>query len=534
MTILTEADVRKMMTPEAWDGLGPGGQQHFLVRARWLETANTPKRQGKQLPPLDEDWNILLFLAGRGFGKTAAITHALFDDLWKYPGIIAHYVSPTLADVRGTIFEGPAGMCSVIPAECLLYGSLDRAYNKTTHEIKLANGSLVRGFSATEEGGRLRGPQCHILGGDELREWDKPAGNLETALSNALLGLRLPYPDGRKGRALLGTTPKPIPYLKRLTKRPGVRVIRGTSRENLENLSDTFRSQIFSMNGTLMGRQEVDGAFIDEESDLSILKRHWIKTFPAFEDSDRTVRRKLPDFQFIIEIYDTASSEENYDAKKQTTDPSGSIVLGVFNMQQVFSEQVLRKLGVKGRYGVLLLDAWTERMGLPELIDKARKQHRIKWGTSPGKRSDIVLIEDKSSGPGLRQTLAKMGIPCWPYNPKRESKTMRLHAQAPLVRQGVLWVPESMRPDRAGLPRDWVEPFLEQVCAYAGPGSTEHDEFVDCLSSGLSYLRDRDILRIDMSDVTVDYEEKRDRDRDEAETLHRQEKRKKQGSPYGA
>lgn len=489
-------DLRLITDDKTWEILGVGGRAHFLHKTKWLNEANSPKRKGKQIPPEDDAWGILLFLCGRGFGKTRSITEYLFDECWRYPGLIAHYVAPTLADVRGTIFEGPAGLCSIIPKECLLGGDIDKAYNKTTHELRLSNGSLFRGFSATEEAGRLRGPQCHVLGGDELREWDKPAGNLEQAMNNALLGLRLPYPDGRKGRAIFGTTPKPIPYLKRFGKRPDVRVVTGTSRENLDNLSDTFRNQLLSMAGTLMGRQEIDGLYIDEESDLSIVKRHWIKIFPAYADVDRTVRRKLPDFQFIIEIYDTAMEEEHFDVKTQTVDPSASIVLGVFNMQQAFDEKELRKMGVRGRYGALLLDCWSERLGFPELVVRARAQHKKKWGPDPGKKSDIVLIEAKASGISLRQTLATFGVPCWPYNPGRESKVMRMHAQAPLVKQGVLWVPESVRSDRAGLARDWCEEFLEQVCAFAGEGSVEHDDYVDCVLGETGIYTGRGVIPI--------------------------------------
>lgn len=515
------------------DRLVPLGAQGLRLRHRMITSVEPISPVPMRCITVDSPNH--MYLVGEGMiptHNTQSESEFLFWEGWRVPNLVLHYIAPTLSDVRGTIFEGPAGLCSVIPAECLKGGTLDKAYNKSTHELRLSNGTLFRGFGAVEEAGRLRGPQCHALACDELREWDRPAGNLELALSNALLGLRLPYPDGTPSRAVMGTTPKPIPYLKRLEKRPGVRVVRGTSRENLANLSDSFRYQLLSMDGTLLGRQEIDGAYIDEESDLSILKRHWIKLWPAYVDKERTVPRKLPDFQFVLEVYDTATSEENFDVKKQQTDPSGSIVLGVFNVHQHFDETTRRKMGVRGRYAALLLDAWNERLGFPELLEKARMQHRIKWGSKPGKRSDIVLIEDKSSGPSLRQMLSTWGVPCWPYNPKRESKAMRLHAASPLIKQGMLWVPESGRPDRAGLPRDWVEPFLEQICAFAGEGSVEHDEMVDCISSGIAYLRDRNILTATPEEIYADYEERRDAERAEAVRLHQEERAEQMGNPY--
>ena len=495
----------------------------FEARQRWLIEARAPKRRGKQIPPDDLDWQILLFLAGRGFGKTRSLSEWLWWELWLRPGTVGHIVAPTISDVRGTNFKGPAGLQAVIPAECLKAATWEKAYNETHRELRLANGALIRGFGAVEEAGRLRGPQCHRLIADELREFDRPAGNLEAALNNALFGLRLNHKDGIPARAVMGTTPKPIPFLKRFMKRTGVRVVTGTSYENLANLSETYRNQLLAMAGTLMGRQEIDGAFIDEESDLSIIKRHWLKLWPA--------DKKLPELTFVLEVYDTASSEENYDAKKQHTDPTASIVLGVFNVEQVFGREWKRKSGVRGKYAALLLDAWAERLGLPELLEKAREQHRTKWGT-PGRRSDVVLIEDKSSGPGLRQFMAKWGVPTWPHKPRRDKAT-RLHAVSPILAQGGLFIPESARPDRKGLPRDWCDEFLEEVCAFAGEGSTQHDDYVDCLSSGFEYLHQRGLLDAEPEEKFLDLEEKRDAEEREAIRVSEAEKRRTMENPYG-
>lgn len=501
------------------------------AREKWLRQARNPQRMGKQLPPVDLDWEILLFVAGRGFGKTAAQVQWAWWEGWRVPNLVIHAIAPTLSDVRGTTFEGPAGFNATIPAECLLHGTLEKAYNKTAHELRLSNGSLIRGFGAVEEAGRLRGPQCAALICDELREWEKPAGNLKLAMNNALFGLRLPYPDGSPSRAVMGTTPKPIPFLKQFEKRDGVRVVRGTSYENLSNLSATFRSQLMSLAGTAMGRQEIDAAYIDEESDLSILKRGWIKLWPV---DPRTGRHKpLPEFSFIVESYDTAASEENYDNKKQETDPTASVVLGVFNVNQVFNEAERKRLKLRSKYACLLLDCWSERLGLPELLDKARAQHRKKWGPAAvARRSDIILIEDKSSGPGVRQMMAKWGAPVWPMK-ARVNKAMRGHAVSPLVHQGMFWVPESPAPDRAGQAIAWSEECLEQMCGFAGEGSIEHDDYYDAIVHALTYLKERGLLEATPEEEFLDLEEKIDHDRAEALRLYRSGQEKERVSPYG-
>lgn len=519
--------------PHGYSDLDDADMAAFRARQKWLLQARSANRKGKQIPPVDMDWDILLFLAGRGFGKTAAIVQWAWWEAWRQPGIIGHVIAPTYSDARGTVFEGPAGFKSVVPPECLWRGSWDRAYTSTPPiELKFANGSIIRGFGAVEEASRLRGPQCHFLIGDELREWDKPAGNLELALNNALFGLRLMYPDGTPARALLATTSKPIPFLKRLQRREGVRVVRGTSYENVSNLSSTFRRTLFALEGTNLGRQEIHGAFLDEESDTSIVKRHWIKLWPA--------RKPLPAFHFIVESYDTAASEENFNKKKQETDPTACIVIGVFNVNDAFTEKERKAFGIKCRYAGLLCEAWSERLGLPDLLEKARKQHRVRWGgggrggdAMQGKQADIVLIEDKSSGPGLRQFLHKYSVPAWPTNPGRLDKTMRLHGVSPLLYQGMLFVPESLRPDREGLARDWCENFLEQVTAFAGPGSVEHDDYVDALTGAYTYLRDRGILEAEPNERVIDREEFNDKEEREAIKALESQKRRKRENPYG-
>ena len=497
-------------------------RRQWLIEARYHHNS-----KGMQIPKPDLDWLVTIFRCGRGFGKTKAETEWLWWEMWEYPDLIGHAIAPTKNDVRGTIFEGDAGFRNVVPAECLLHESWDAAYNKSFHELKFKNGGLIRGFSATEDGDRLRGPQCHNMICDEIAAWDRPAGNLETAMTNAQLGLRLPHPSGKPARAVMGTTPplRPVPFLKRLEKVPRTNVVVRTSYDNLPNLSEAFRSKLLALAGTQAGRREIEAAYLDEDEQTAIFRRQWMQLWPA--------DRPLPEFSFIIESYDTAFSEHNWDAKKQKTDPTACIVLGVFNTNAAFDEAERRRRGIRTRYAALLCEAWTDRLGFPDLLDKARKQHSTKWGKRPGRKADIVLIEEKSSGISMRQQLVVYGVPTWPFNPGNQSKMQRAHAIAPLVKQGMLFVPESALPERKGLPRDWVDPFLEEVCGYAGPGTTEHDDQVDAMTSAMLYLRDRGMLEAKPDAETIDYEAERARKIEEAEREYMAIEAKTRRNPYG-
>jgi predicted phage terminase large subunit-like protein len=514
----------------------------FAARRRWLTDAwdrkSKPEYNGKQIPPETTPrglpWSILLWRCGRGFGKTKAISEWLWWELWQVPELIGHYLAATSTDVEGTIFEGVSGLQAVVPAECLRGASWAKAYRAGKRpRLYLANGSMIKGFATFEEGERMRGPQCHRLGGDEFAAWDRPAGNAEKAFDNAMFGVRLKSPDGSPARAVFGTTPKPNPFLKNLEKRPDVITITGSTYENLPNLDPAFRNTILSKEGTQIGKQEIHGEYLDDQSG-AIIKRGWFRLWP-YRGLDGKIK-KFPEFSYVLISLDTASEEENYDwdAKKREVkiDYTAATVWGIFNTKQCFTAEELRRLQVRHPYAAVLLDCWAIRYGFPDLLEKAREMMRTKYGANPGRKPDIMLIENKSSGIQLRQMMVNYGAPTWPYNPGNMSKTMRLHAASPYIKQGGLFIPESTVAARLGQPRDWVEPFLDQVTAFQGEGSTEYDDYVDSLSQAVIYLGAKSFLAISPQELPDPDPEEKKAEAEEAAKRER-EREKARINPYG-
>lgn len=503
------------LTAEDLEGMTIRDRAAMDARGAWLKSAAEDKSRGtKQIPPDDIPWDQFIIVGGRGLGKSRSEVEWLWWECWRVPGIIGHAVGPAISDMMGTLFEGPAGFQACVPPECLRGGSWANAYNKTDHKLYLANGSLIRGFGATDGGSKLRGPQCHCAIGDELREWDKPAGMLEEAHSNLMFGVRLPYPDGTPARAMFGTTPKAIPYLLNLYKQKGVLVRRGSSYENLKNLSSSFQNQLFSKEGTKIGRVEIHAEDIDSE-DGGIFQRSWFRLWPS--------DKKLPEFLFVLQSMDTAFEEEQFDKKKQEPDFSACSVLGIFNTKQCFTDAELRRMGVKSKYAAVLADFWMDRISYPELLEKARATYRMKWG-APGRIPDLVLIENKASGISLRQSMQEYSVPTWPFNPSGQSKTMRAHAASPLVLQGMLFVPESGRPDRKGMVRDWVEPLLQQMCAFKGEGSTQYDDGLDTIVQAMLYLSQQGFFHAaPLQTTSPDPDEIEAKDRAEARRIKNRE-----------
>lgn len=151
-------------------------------------------------------------------------------------------ISPTSADARDTLVEGESGILAVSPPW------FRPKYEPSKRRLTWPNGARATLFSA-EEPERTRGPQHDLLWGDEPASWTS-----EEIWDNALMGLRL----GKKPKAIVTGTPKPVPLILRLLKDPRVVVTKGNTFENSGNLAPDFIAMMRrTYEGTRMGRQEL-------------------------------------------------------------------------------------------------------------------------------------------------------------------------------------------------------------------------------------------------------------------------------------
>ena len=374
------------------------------------------------------------------------------------------------------MFGGPSGLVNTIPHEMIA------SINNSIFEIRLVNGSLIKGFSA-ETPDRLRGPQSHFTWGDEAAAWGT---NAEATISNIDLSTRLFYltKDGRRiqPQRLYTTTPRPLDWLKAMLERRGTRVVKGTTMENRTNLAEAFFDELQQYEGTQIYRQEVLGELL-EVGEAAIIKRSWLPLW-GYD-------RPLPWFDFVFVSLDTALTEKTFNQKNYEPDFTACTVWGVFPD--------------KRRWHMMLLECWHEQIGFPELIVRAKREMKAKYGRRRDlifkpmvgdpqyheqiKVPDLLIIEEKGSGISLRQTLQYEGIDSWPYNPGKADKLSRLHAISHIPAAGRIWLPESKVV--RGEPRSWCEPFLKEVTQYAGPGTTRNDDFVDSFSQAVRYFADR-------------------------------------------
>lgn len=212
------------------------------------------------------EWYIWALWGGRGSGKSLEANAFSAEEGLRLPRIRTALVARTFSDVRDTIYEGETGLLAVIPDHELRGGSRERAYNRSLGELFLANGSKYKGFSAEKPSG-LRGPQHHRAAIDEASSWeDADLGNqVDTTISNLLLGLRLKPPDGSGVRLTSSTTPKPnelTEFINDLAERKGqVRVL--STYSNLANLDEQVADVVIGMyEGTDVAAQELEGKIL--------------------------------------------------------------------------------------------------------------------------------------------------------------------------------------------------------------------------------------------------------------------------------
>lgn len=493
-------------------------------RSRWLAEARP-----KQIIDFNQlDYDTVFIHAGRGFGKTRCLSEWIAWELCEHPGAFGHFIGPTHNDVRYVAFEGESGIIQKVP-ECLI-----KYYNKTDSIIEFYNGSILRGFSA-EEPERLRGPQCAFLACDEVAAWI----NDVEAWEQAKFGHRL----GKRTTCVITSTPKPKELIKLFFADKTIKKVGGHTEENKDNLSANFIKQMNVLKGTRLGRQELAGELLDAE-ELGIIKRSQWQKWPH--------DHRLPDFEVILMSLDTALSEDAVDVKKdpegRKTDYTACSVWGGWREPLTpderraveddktlsYQEQLQKK---RGYPRIILLDAWQDRLGFPELVSRVRKAKEQRYGQdnlipkirplfgssrmyNQGRKADLVLIEDKNSGISLRQQFRREGIPVIPYNPGKADKLMRLNLVAPLFVQQMVYAPltylrvcmachfqwqmardQEERCPECGENQDsldrgrssntftaWAEPLIGQMCSYAGEFSIPHDDLMDSATQALLWL----------------------------------------------
>ena len=193
-----------------------------------------------QMPP-PGDWDTWLILAGRGFGKTRTGAEWVRAQVENKQATRIALVARAMDEAQSVMIEGESGILNISPHWNM------PVYEPSKRKLTWPNGAFALAFSSHEPD-QLRGPQFDAAWCDELASWEHPAETWD----NLSFALRL----GRRPRSVVTTTPKPIEIVRSLPNSPGVRVTRGTTFDNQDNLPPSFFNGLVDRyDGTRIGRQ---------------------------------------------------------------------------------------------------------------------------------------------------------------------------------------------------------------------------------------------------------------------------------------
>jgi phage terminase large subunit-like protein len=374
-----------------------------------------------QLAPPGE-WATWCVLAGRGWGKTRTGAEWIIEKAAAYPGCHIALVGRTVADVRDVMIRGRSGILSVSPPWFL------PKYEPTNRLLTWPNGSTATTYSA-DEPDQLRGPQHSFAWGDERAAWQ-----YDDAWDQLMFGLRIAPAPGVEPQAIVTTTPRNTKAMKELVADPTTHVTRGHMRENAGNLAARFIREIErKYAGTRLGRQEIEGAIIDD-IDGALWKRDWI---------ERNRLRKTPVdlVKIVVAIDPPASSAETSDDPAE----AGIVVVG---------------RGTDG-HGYVLADV--SMIGTPgEWAEVAIRAYLLY-------EADLIVGEVNNGGDMIEAILRRMakdfGLARIPYEAVRATRGKQLRAEpisicyqrgeihhvgtyADMEDQQCNWVPGMRSPDR--------------------------------------------------------------------------------------
>ncbi len=219
-------------------------------------------------------WNHWLALCGRGFGKTKLGAEWTRKQMLSGNMRRMSLIARTPEEARKVMVEGESGIMEVCsPSERPIYEPANK-------RLLWKNGGICNIFSGEKPDG-LRGHQCDGYWADEIAAWRFP----QETWDMLKLGFRLESRDGRP-RGIITTTPRPIELIKKLvaqSKAEGnmgkVYVLKASSRENFANLSEVMRDSVMELDGTRLGRQEIDADILDDAPG-ALWTRSVIKTVP--------------------------------------------------------------------------------------------------------------------------------------------------------------------------------------------------------------------------------------------------------------
>ncbi len=218
-----------------------------------------------QLP--SPDWRrVMAYFGGRGSGKTYTGTHLLAElMLTSEPGEWG-IVAPTFGDCRDVYIEGQeSGLITALGGKAGAGGRLAEkgkhilAWNRSTGQLRLRNGSIVFSDGADDGAYRIQGHNLRGLLAGEIGLWRKWKAAWDESIRYAV---RL-----SPAKIIVEGTPKAVMparvLVRRLLDDPTTPCRQLKTRDNAANLDAETMRAFMASKGTSLERQELTGELIE-------------------------------------------------------------------------------------------------------------------------------------------------------------------------------------------------------------------------------------------------------------------------------
>lgn len=192
-------------------------------------------------------WDTWALIAGRGFGKTRTGSEIVRKWSGQVPSILL--VGATSTDMRDIMIDGPSGILATA------HRNNYPLYESSKLRLTWKSGCICHLRSA-DEPDRIRGVETYRGWLDEFVAWNHPKEAWD------MVSMAIRRGDTKK---LITTTPRRLSVLKKIIDFPGTVITRGSTYENISNLSESFRKIIIERyEGTRIGRQEIYAEILDD------------------------------------------------------------------------------------------------------------------------------------------------------------------------------------------------------------------------------------------------------------------------------
>lgn len=247
-----------------------------------------------------------------------------------------------------------------------------------------------------------------------------------------------------------------------------------------------FPKAVVERDKIAMGPYAVAGQFQQTPSPRGggIIKRDWWRLYDESATAEfGAIYPSYPQMDYVLATLDTAYTE------KEENDPSALCVFGVFH-------------DVDGNPHIMLMDAWQRRLEIhgsnierhpTETMNEWKTRTSDYWGLTEWvaysctrNNVDLLLIENKAAGISVGQELRRLhrfeGFGVRLVDPGRLDKVARAHSVVPFFAEGMIWSPD----------RKWADDVITQCENFP---RAKNDDLVDCVTSGVKYLRDSNLLQ---------------------------------------